>query len=135
MISSAPLLLLTAAGLLAPSVGANPAAAAAEKTATAIACTATSTKGGSFFDLRPDIAVAPADKKKEGGGLGSKYKRGPSEDYAVKGYDFGYNFTLNICDAVLKAPTDVVGLESSAYKNVSAYYTTEGGKVYSIGYV
>lgn len=132
MVPIARLLLLTAAALLTPTALATPAAAA-EKTATATACTATSTKGGSFFDLRPDIAVAPGDKKKEGGGLGSKYKRGPTEDYSVKGYDYGYNFTLNICDAVLKAPQDVIGLETSAYKNVSAYYTTSTGKIYSIG--
>lgn len=134
MISTARLLLLLAAATLFPTTTlANPApaAAAADKSTTAIACTATSTKGGSFFDLRPDIAVAPGGKKKDG--LGGKYKRAPTEDYSVKGYDYGYNFTLNICEAVLKPPEDVVGLETGAYRNMSAYYTTEAGKVFSIG--
>lgn len=111
-------LLLLAAALFGSSLAAD------DKTQ-AIPCTAISTKGGSFFDLRPDIAVAP---KKD-----SKHKRGPSADYEVKGYDYGYNFTLNICDAVINTPDDIVGVESSLYKNVSAYYTTEKGDVFSLG--
>lgn len=120
MVSRSRLLLLTAA-LLGPSLS----LAADDKTTTTTACTAISTKGGSFFDLRPDIALAP---KKD-----VKYHKGPTEDYLVKGYDYDYNFTLNICDPVLKTPDDVVGLETSLYKNVSAYYTTANGKVFSIG--
>lgn len=118
MVSQSRLLLLAAA-LLGSSLAAD------EKTSTTTACTAISTKGGSFFDLRPDIAVAP---KKD-----SKHKRGPSADYEVKGYDYGYNFTLNICEALINTPEDVVGIESSLYKNVSAYYKTEKGDVYSLG--
>lgn len=112
-------LLLLAAALLGSSLAAD------DKTPTATACTAISTKGGSFFDLRPDIAVAP---KKDG-----KSKRGPSADYEVKGYDYGYNFTLNICEAVINTPQEVVGIESSLYKNISAYYKTEKGDVFSLG--
>lgn len=108
--------------------------AADDKTPTTTACTATSTNGGSFFDLRPDIAVAPPNKKD---GISSRHSRraAQTEDYSVKGYDYGYNFTLNICDAVLKTPESVVGVDSALFKNVSAYYTTDSGKVYSIGCV
>lgn len=120
MVSRSCLLLLAAATL--------GLAASDDKTPTTTACTATSTNGGSFFDLRPDIAVAPKKDSKHS-------RRVQNEDYTVKGYDYGYNFTLNICDAVLKAPENVVGVESALYKNVSAYYTTESGKVYSIGCV
>lgn len=118
MVSQSRLLLL-AATLVGFSVAAD------DKTPTTTACTAISTNGGSFFDLRPDIAVAP---KKD-----TKHKRGPSVDYEVKGYDYGYNFTLNICDAVINTPADVVGVDASLYKNVSAYYTTEKGDVFSLG--
>lgn len=119
MVSRARLLLATAAFF------GSSLAAADEKTTTTTACTAVSTKGGSFFDLRPDIAVAP---KKD-----SKQKRGPSEDYSVKGYDYPYNFTLNICEPVLKAPNSVIGIDKDLYQNVSAYYTTAAGDTYSIG--
>lgn len=114
-------LLLLAAALLGSSLAAD------DKTPTATACTAISTKGGSFFDLRPDIAVAPKKDSKSS-------KRGPpSADYEVKGYDYGYNFTLNICEAVINTPEDVVGIDSSLYKNISAYYKTEKGDVFSLG--
>lgn len=119
MVSQARLLLLAAA-LVGLSLAAD------DKTATATACTAISTKGGSFFDLRPDIAVAP---KKDG----KHSRRGPSADYQVKGYDYGYNFTLNICDAVIATPDDVVGVEISQYKNISAFYKTEQGDTFSLG--
>lgn len=121
MVSRSRLLLLTAA-LFGSALA---AAAADDKTTTMTACTATSTNGGSFFDLRPDIAIAP---KKD-----SKHKRGPTEDYQVKGYDYGYNFTLNICESVIKIPDSVVGIDSNQYKNISAYYTAESGKIYSLG--
>lgn len=119
MVSRSRLLFLTAA-LLGSSLAADE-----KPTTTQTACTAISTKGGSFFDLRPDIAIAP---KKE-----TKHKRGPSEDYFVKGYDYPYNFTLNVCEAVLKTPENVIGIDKSSYQNVSAYYTTAAGDTYSIG--
>ncbi|CAN8097103.1 unnamed protein product [Discula destructiva] len=118
MVSQARLLLLAAA-LLGVSLAAD------DKAPTPIPCTAISTKGGSFFDLRPDIAIAP---KKDG-----KSKRAPSADYEVKGYDYGYNFTLNICEPVINVPEDIVGIDGSQYKNVSAYYRTEKGDTFSLG--
>lgn len=117
MVSRSHLLLLAAA-MLPPSLAAD------DKDPAATACTAISTSGGSFFDLRPDIAVAPT---KDG-----KHKSSKSDDYTARGYDYGYNFTLNICDAVIKPPERVVGIEESLWKNVSAYYEKDG-KAYSLG--
>lgn len=117
MVSKSNLLLLAAA-LFGTSLATD------DKTPVTTACTALSTSGGSYFDLRPDIAVAPA---KDG-----KHKTGKSEDYTARGYDYGYNFTLNICDAVIKPPEGVVGIDEALWKNVSAYYE-KNGNTYSLG--
>jgi len=93
-------------------------------TATATACVATSTSGA-FFDLRPDTAVILTE--------GEKPSRGVlTEDYLARGYDIGYNFTLNICGPVVKEVEDVIGVDKPDWKNISAYYE-EKGKVYSLG--
>ncbi|KAL2147615.1 hypothetical protein VTI28DRAFT_8069 [Corynascus sepedonium] len=87
-------------------------------------CVATSLTGA-FFDLRPDVAVAVAD--------GEKPQRGvPTEDYIARGWDYGYNFTLNICEPVVKGVEDVVGVDENLWRNVSAYYEADG-KIYSLG--
>ena len=110
-------------------------ALAADKTASATISSASSeatpcvahSLSGAFFDLRPDTAVI-AEKN-------SKVPKGvPTEDYVARGWDLGYNFTLNICGAVVKPVDSVVGLKESQYKNVSAWYE-KSGKVYSLGYV
>ncbi|PHH55431.1 hypothetical protein CFIMG_000515RA [Ceratocystis fimbriata CBS 114723] len=90
------------------------------------ACTATSVSTlGGFFDLRPDIAVpAPKDAP--------KVKGVRNTDYEARGWDYGYNFTLNVCSSVVAPVKDVVGIEKSQWQNVSAYYTHED-KVYSLG--
>lgn len=91
------------------------------------ACTATSSSGsGAFFDLRPDMAIVPEE--------GKSHKTGVKEDYYSKGYDYGKNFTLNVCGAVIEPVTDVVGVSESTWANVSAYYTSNDN-VYSIGFV
>lgn len=88
-------------------------------------CVATSTNGA-FFDLRPDTAVVVAE--------GEKHVKGvPTEDYVARGWDYGSNFTLNVCNAVVKKVSDVVGVEKPLWKNISAYYENKG-KVYSLGY-
>ena len=117
MVSQSRLLLLAAA-MFGTSIASD------DKTSTATACTALSTSGGAYFDLRPDIAVAPT---KDG-----KHKSGKSEDYTARGYDYGYNFTVNICDAVIDTPESVVGVDEALWKNVSAYYE-KNGKAYSLG--
>ncbi|EGR48691.1 uncharacterized protein TRIREDRAFT_61584 [Trichoderma reesei QM6a] len=92
------------------------------------ACTATSSTGnGGFFDLRPDTAMPPPEN-------GKAHKSGLYKDYHSRGYDYGKNFTLNICGAVVDPVSDVVGLKKSQWANVSAYYTTHNS-VYSIGSV
>jgi cation-dependent mannose-6-phosphate receptor len=60
-------------------------------------------------------------------------KGSPTEDYLARGWDYGSNFTLNICNAVVKKVEDVVGVEKALWQNVSAYYESKG-KVYSLGY-
>jgi cation-dependent mannose-6-phosphate receptor len=88
-------------------------------------CVATATSGA-FFDLRPDTAIVVVEGEKH-------LKSTPAEDYMARGWDYGSNFTLNVCNAVVKPVRDVVGVEKSHWKNVSAYYETKG-KVYSLGY-
>ncbi|KAH7170162.1 putative vacuolar sorting receptor [Dactylonectria macrodidyma] len=88
------------------------------------ACTATSSTGsGAFFDLRPDMAVEPVE---------GSHKSGVTKDYFAKGYDYGKNFTMNICGAVVDPVSDVIGVSPSLWQNVSAYYTSKG-QVFSIG--
>lgn len=90
------------------------------------ACTATSHTGmGGFYDLRPDMAVVPNDNTK---------KYAVTKDYFSKGYDYGKNFTLNICGPVVESVTNVIGVEPPLWQNVSAYYMV-GGEVFSIGLV
>ncbi|KAK6209450.1 Cation-independent mannose-6-phosphate receptor CI-MPR [Pestalotiopsis sp. IQ-011] len=103
-------------------------AAEADKTTTAEACTATNPKSGAFFDLRPDIAVKqPSD--------GSKVKNGVSiKDYKINGFDYGFNFTMNICAPVVEEISNVRGgINSEQWGNISAYYTAKGD-TYSLGF-
>ncbi|KAK3947410.1 mannose-6-phosphate receptor binding domain-containing protein [Pseudoneurospora amorphoporcata] len=93
-------------------------------TATVTPCVATSTNGA-FYDLRPDIAVIPEKDVKLARGTHTK-------DYLARGYDYGYNITLNICAPVVKGVEDVVGLTSERWSKVGAWYE-KGGKVYSLG--
>ncbi|KAL0256935.1 Cation-independent mannose-6-phosphate receptor CI-MPR [Diplodia seriata] len=79
-----------------------------------------------FFDLNP-ISVQPDTTKK-----GKDGKSHPAESWHAKGYDYPANFTINFCAPVVEDLDDVVGLDSHATKNVSAYYT-QHGKTYSIG--
>ncbi|XDG01414.1 hypothetical protein ABKA04_001029 [Annulohypoxylon sp. FPYF3050] len=102
-------------------------AADADKTTTSTACTATSSSGA-FFDLRPDTALKlNADGSKPAHSNGA-----PTVDYKAKGFDYGANFTLNICGAVVEPVDGVIGVDSSKWQNVSAYYTSKGD-VYSLG--
>ncbi|KAK3334473.1 mannose-6-phosphate receptor binding domain-containing protein [Neurospora tetraspora] len=93
-------------------------------TSTVTPCVATSTNGA-FYDLRPDIAVIPEKDVKLARGTHTK-------DYLARGYDYGYNITLNICAPVVKGVEDVVGLTSEGWSKVGAWYE-KGGKVYSLG--
>ncbi|KHN97096.1 Mannose-6-phosphate receptor, binding protein [Metarhizium album ARSEF 1941] len=117
------------ASLFSPVLVVGSFAAAKEapsSTTHAPACTATASSGtgGGFFDLRPDTAHAPEK--------GKQHKTGLAKDYHSRGYDYGKNFTLNICAPVVDHVTEVVGVSKSQWANVSAYYTSHGN-VYSIG--
>ncbi|KAI0883502.1 mannose 6-phosphate receptor domain-containing protein [Annulohypoxylon maeteangense] len=102
-------------------------AADADKTTTSTACTASSTSGA-FFDLRQDIAL----KLNPDGSKPAHSNGAPIVDYKAKGYDYGANFTLNICAAVVEPVDGVIGVDSGKWQNVSAYYTSKGD-VYSLG--
>lgn len=91
------------------------------------ACTATtSTNSGAYFDLRPNIAW-PKDSDKA-------HKSSQHKDYHARGYDYGKNFTINICNSVVDPVTNVVGIKEQKWANVSAYYMSQGD-IYSIGLV
>jgi cation-dependent mannose-6-phosphate receptor len=93
-------------------------------TASAAPCTATSTSGA-FYDLTHDIAIVEAE--------GAKHHKGAViEDYHARGWDYGSNFTLNLCAPVVKPVKDVVGVDKGMWRNVSAYYVSKG-KTYSLG--
>ncbi|KAH8898135.1 mannose 6-phosphate receptor domain-containing protein [Thozetella sp. PMI_491] len=82
-------------------------------------------QSGAFFDLRPDTAIILEKDKKAP-------KNAQLTDYTAKGYDLNYDFTLNICGAVVKPVEKAVDVPSSLHSNISAYYEKDG-KVYSLG--
>ncbi|KAI0539023.1 mannose-6-phosphate receptor binding domain-containing protein [Xylaria digitata] len=100
----------------------------AEPTSTTTACTASSTSGA-FFDLRHDAAIKP----KPDGSRPSHSRGAPLTDYKARGWDYGSNFTLNICNAVVEPIEDVKGIEESKWQNISAYYVSKGD-YYSLGF-
>ena len=90
-------------------------------------CTIHSPNTGSYFDLTP-ISLQPLKP-------GAKpHKDDRTESWHAKGYDYPSNFTLNICAPVLEDVKDVVEVDKALWKNVSAYYESNG-KIYSIGWV
>ncbi|RDL40712.1 Mannose 6-phosphate receptor [Venustampulla echinocandica] len=80
---------------------------------------------GAFYDLRPLSILPPKDGKKPG-------KHEKTDDWHVKGYDYPYNFTLNICAPAIKPAEHAVGIDKKLWANVSAYYEHKD-KIYSIG--
>ncbi|KAF4119306.1 cation-dependent mannose-6-phosphate receptor [Geosmithia morbida] len=89
------------------------------------ACTATSSTGsGAYFDLRPDIAY-PDDGDRA-------HKSASHKDYLSRGYDYGKNFTMNVCGPVVEPITGVVGVDEDQWADVSGYYISDGA-IYSIG--
>lgn len=109
------------------SVLASPAAAASSSKDSAKEdkpCTITSPTTGSFFDLTGLQIEDPAQ---------SKAKRPRDYSWNATGYDVGYNFTINFCGPVVEEVKDVVGVEKELWRNVSAYYKGDGGKIYSLG--
>ncbi|CAK7264646.1 Cation-independent mannose-6-phosphate receptor CI-MPR [Sporothrix epigloea] len=108
-----------------PSPASESSAAAPSKTTTTMPCTATSTSGA-FYDLRHDIVLPPVEGAK-------KPKAGIQvTDYTARGHDYGANFTLNICAAVVKPIINVEGVDRDLWANVSAYYE-QNGDTFSLG--
>lgn len=91
-------------------------------------CVARSPTTGLYFDLNA-ISLSPPEMKD-----GKLLKDARNTSWYAKGHDYPANFTINICAPVIENVTDVVGIESSRWKNVSAYYERDD-KRYSIGYV
>ena len=90
-------------------------------------CTVHSPHTGAFFNLNPiSLSAVEAGKK--------AHKDQREESWHAKGYDYPANFTLNVCAPVVEKLDHVVGVPKYQYKNVSAYYQSDG-KTYSIGYV
>ncbi|KAL2014708.1 hypothetical protein VTN00DRAFT_2233 [Thermoascus crustaceus] len=90
-------------------------------------CTVRSPTTGLYFDLNA-ISLSPP-----GLNDGRKTRKDVrTESWHAKGHDYPANFTVNICAPVIEEVTDVVGVEQSRWKNVSAYYELEGN-IYSIG--
>lgn len=91
-------------------------------------CVARSPVSGLYFDLSPISLSPPALKN------GKKVSpEDRDQSWHSKGHDYPANFTINICAPVIEDVKDVVGVDSSRWQNVSAYYEREG-KIYSIGY-
>ncbi|KAI9810469.1 MAG: Cation-independent mannose-6-phosphate receptor CI-MPR [Pycnora praestabilis] len=88
-------------------------------------CTLHSPNSGSFFDLTT-ISLSPLEEGKK------VHKDERTESWHAKGYDYGANFSINICSPVIEELEDVVGVDEKLWKNVSAYYEMDG-KTYSIG--
>ncbi|KAL5612728.1 hypothetical protein BROUX41_004187 [Berkeleyomyces rouxiae] len=126
LLSASPLCSGAATNTASTTSTSSLATPASSSSAPPAACTATSVSTlGGFFDLRPDIAV-PAAKD------APKVKGVRTTDYEARGWDYGYNFTLNVCSSVVAPVKDVVGVDQAQWQNVSAYYTHED-KVYSLG--
>lgn len=89
-------------------------------------CTIFSPFTGAYYDLN-SIAVQPLVDHKPA------HKDDRTESWHARGYDYGTNFTVNFCRPVIEDISDVVGVDNSLWKNISAYYKI-GDKTFSIGY-
>ena len=94
-------------------------------TSVALPCTATSTSGA-FYELQQGrIAVAEVE--------GARPRKGAvTEDYHARGWDYGSNFTLNLCAPLVRPVRDLVGLNELLWQNIDAYYESRGSR-YSLG--
>lgn len=92
-------------------------------------CVARSASTGLYYDLNALSLSPPALKD------GQKvYKGDRDTSWHSKGHDHPANFTINICAPVIEDVTDVEGVGSERWGNVSAYYELDG-RTYSLGYV
>jgi len=120
---NALLFLTTVASLSSISIAASPSDSKSDKVDP---CTIHSSATGSFYDLRP-LTLAEN---------GTKSQAATNQSFHARGYDYGSNFTINICAPAVEAPQldDVYGVAKKLWANISAYYTdAEDGTTYSIG--
>lgn len=103
-------------------------AADSKKEEPKLPCTIKSSTSGTYYDLNGIALQLPTEKEKKK----QKDDADEPESYHARGYDYGANFTLNICAPVLEQLDEVVGVEKRLWKNVSAYYE-QGGQTFSIG--
>ncbi|WEW55302.1 Cation-independent mannose-6-phosphate receptor CI-MPR [Emydomyces testavorans] len=90
-------------------------------------CTIHSPNTGAYFDLNT-ISLLPPEIKD-----GKKVRPDDREDsWHARGYDYGANFTINVCAPAIEKLDDVVGVDKQQWQNVSAFYKMDG-KTYSIG--
>lgn len=90
-------------------------------------CTIRSPTSGSFFDLNSlSVLLPPKDAKDK------KKTEDEVVSWHAKGYDYGSNFTLNICAPVVEELGEVEGVDRDLRGNVSAFYTI-GDRTFSIG--
>lgn len=87
-------------------------------------CTVSSS-AGSFYDLRSLNISLPQEGKKAA-------KNSRNESWHARGWDYGTNFTLNVCAPVVEEVDSFVGIERDQYQNVSAYYESKG-RMFSLG--
>lgn len=94
-------------------------------------CTLKSPLTGAFFDFNW-ISLTTEESK----GSSSRSSRGNPTDskqsWISRGYDYGTNFTLNVCAPVLENVHDVVGINRGKWDKVGAFYVKDN-KTYSIG--
>ena len=98
----------------------SPASAAETTKPTNKPCSLHSPSTGSFYDLRPLQAFPPTAKSKDA----------RTESWHAKGYDYGANFSINFCGPVVE---DLSATDVSHPQNVSAFYNTTKGEIFSIG--
>jgi cation-dependent mannose-6-phosphate receptor len=88
-------------------------------------CTIKSPTSGLDYDIN-GLAVLPKEEGKKAN------KNDREESWQARGYDYKVNYTINFCAPVVEELKDVVGVEETLWKNVSAFYRSED-KIYALG--
>lgn len=87
-------------------------------------CTIHSATTGSFYDVRPLMLTE----------AGTKTQAATNESYHSRGYDYGANFTINICGPIVEQLGSVDGIQKSRVANISAFYRDPSDDtIYSLG--
>ncbi|KAK5940378.1 Cation-independent mannose-6-phosphate receptor CI-MPR [Knufia obscura] len=87
-------------------------------------CTIHSSLSGNFYDVRP-LTLKES---------GTKTQAATNESYHSRGYDYGANFTINICGSVVEELDDVYGIPKKGCQHIAAFYTDPvDNTTYSMG--